>query len=108
MPGYKINGYNDVQAVGDDELAYNYREDDKPATVETVKPESPTTVDNRIQRLENLPAELLEQPRFFAVNAKKVPLIDAWSKPENQRHAAQVQKIFLPTCRSRQAVQSPQ
>ena len=30
--GFTIKGFDDVQAVGDDELAYNYREDDKPAT----------------------------------------------------------------------------
>lgn len=88
--GFAIKGFDETQAAGDDEFAYNYREEDEPATVETAKKEPPTTADNRIQRLENLPAELLEQPRFFAVNAKKVPLIDAWSKPENQRPAAQI------------------
>lgn len=45
------------------------------------------------QQIENLPTEILDQPRFFPVAESKVPLISEWQKPENQHHAAQIQGL---------------
>lgn len=38
------------------------------------------------QKIENLPKEILDQARFFTVNADKEPTTKGWSKPENQKH----------------------
>lgn len=48
-------------------------------------------------RLQNLPDELLQQPRFFSVtvstDGKKLPLISGWNKPQNQKLPAQVEGL---------------
>lgn len=44
-----------------------------------------------IQQLENLPDEILDQPRFFAVNKAKEPLTKGWSKPDNQKHYTEIE-----------------
>lgn len=38
-----------------------------------------------VQKLENLPNELLTQPRFFKVGTDKIPLTKDWSNPQNQK-----------------------
>lgn len=45
------------------------------------------------QILENLPKEILNQPRFFAVNEVKEPLTKGWSKPENQKPYNEIQGL---------------
>ena len=45
------------------------------------------------QQLENLPQEILEQPRFFAVNPDKTPKTKGWSKPENQKSYTEIQGL---------------
>ena len=80
----KLNGYKDVEAADLDE---NSVEGDEPAPVATIKAE---TAENPIQCIENLPAEIKTQDRFFAVDAQKVPKIRGWQKPENQRLPAQI------------------
>ena len=45
------------------------------------------------QILENLPKEILDQPRFFAVNEVKEPLTKGWSKPENQKPYNEIQGL---------------
>lgn len=42
------------------------------------------------QHLENLPAEILNQPRFFEVGADKIPRVKDWGNPKNQKLPAQV------------------
>lgn len=44
-----------------------------------------------IQQLENLPDDILDQPRFFAVNENKAPLTKGWSNPENQKHYTEIE-----------------
>ena len=45
------------------------------------------------QLIENLPDELLTQPRFFAVTEKKDPIVTGWSNPANQSLPALVTGI---------------
>lgn len=42
------------------------------------------------QILENLPQEILDQPRFFPVGANKVPQDKGWSNPDNQKHYTEI------------------
>ena len=45
------------------------------------------------QILENLPQEILDQPRFFSVNEAKEPLAEGWNKPENQKPYNEIQGL---------------
>ena len=45
---------------------------------------------NAFQIISNLPQELLKQKRFFKVGKDKVPLVKAWSNPDNQCFAHDV------------------
>ena len=43
------------------------------------------------QRLENLPDEIRNQPRYFEVGADKMPHVKDWSNPKNQKHYTEIQ-----------------
>ena len=45
------------------------------------------------QQLNNLPQEILSQPRFFAVKKDKAPKTKGWSKPENQKLYSEIQGL---------------
>lgn len=47
-------------------------------------------VDTMKQTLENLPEEFLRQARFFPVSENKLPKIEGWQKPENQKPYTEV------------------
>ena len=59
-------------------------------TVSRVPKEEPNMFQ---QHLENLPAEILNQPRFFEVGADKIPHVKDWGNPKNQKLPAQVPGI---------------
>lgn len=64
---------------------------DKKNTLANTETQATTTKQNNstptrfLQHLENLPDEILSQPRFFKVGADKIPLTKGWSKPDNQK-----------------------
>lgn len=45
------------------------------------------------QNLDNLPDELLSQPRFFEVGANKVPHLKNWSNPDKQKNYSDIQGL---------------
>ena len=66
--------------------------------------ENCTTGGGFTQQIENLPAEILDQPRFFPVAENKQPLMSEWQKPENQRDYRDVRGLLgFDTCGHGQA-----
>ncbi|MBQ3444337.1 MAG: hypothetical protein IJG33_13955 [Selenomonadaceae bacterium] len=53
--------------------------------------------DNFTTNLENLPQEILKQPRFFPVTitaeGKKLPCIEGWNEPKNQKLYSEIQGL---------------
>lgn len=45
------------------------------------------------QQLDNLPEEILSQPRFFAVKKNKEPKAKGWSNPKNQKLYSEIQGL---------------
>ena len=45
-----------------------------------------------MQLIQNLPTEILKQPRFFPVARNKAPLIKDWSNPNNQKLFCDIQQ----------------
>ena len=49
---------------------------------------------NTMKQLENLPIELLAQPRFFPVTQNKIPKIANWQQPENQKRYNEIEGVL--------------